>query len=45
MKQQDFHVPLCNKCSLESNSLFKHLTKEEVDILVKAVDALKALVS
>ena len=33
MKQQDFHVPLCNKCSLESNSLFKHLTKEEVDIL------------
>ena len=33
MKQQDIHVPLCERCSLESGSLFKHLTPEEVDIL------------
>lgn len=30
MKQQDVQVPLCNKCALESGSLFKHLTPEEV---------------
>ncbi len=33
MKQQDIHVPLCDKCSLESGSLFKHLTTDESDIL------------
>jgi CRP/FNR family transcriptional regulator, polysaccharide utilization system transcription regulator len=33
MKQQDIHVPLCEKCSLNSGSLFKHLTAEETDIL------------
>lgn len=33
MKQQDIQVPLCERCSLESGSLFKHLTPEEVDIL------------
>ncbi len=33
MKQQDIQVPLCEICSLESGSLFKHLTPEEVDIL------------
>ena len=33
MKQQDIHVPLCESCSLESGSLFKHLTTEEVNIL------------
>jgi CRP/FNR family transcriptional regulator, polysaccharide utilization system transcription regulator len=30
MKQPDILVPLCNKCALESGSLFKHLTAEEV---------------
>jgi CRP-like cAMP-binding protein len=30
MKQQDIQVPLCNKCALESGSLFKHLTPDEV---------------
>ena len=30
MKQQNVQVPLCNKCALESGSLFKHLTPEEV---------------
>lgn len=33
MKQQDLHVPLCDKCSFETGSLFKHLTTDEVDIL------------
>ncbi len=30
MKQQDILVPLCNKCALESGSLFRHLTPDEV---------------
>lgn len=33
MKQQDIEVPLCNKCSLESGSIFKYLTAEENDQL------------
>jgi CRP-like cAMP-binding protein len=33
MKQQDIQVPLCDKCSLESGSIFKYLTAEEVDTL------------
>src|SRR5665811_242294 len=30
MKQQDIQVPLCDKCSLDSESIFKYLTPEEV---------------
>lgn len=33
MKQQEIHVPLCDRCSLESGSLFKHLSSEESQIL------------
>jgi CRP/FNR family transcriptional regulator, polysaccharide utilization system transcription regulator len=33
MKQQDLQVPLCAACSLESGSIFKHLTHEETDKL------------
>lgn len=33
MKQQEIHVPLCDKCSYESGSLFKHLSAEELQIL------------
>lgn len=33
MKQQDMHIPLCEKCSFEFGSIFKHLTPEEVEIL------------
>ncbi len=33
MKQQDIHVPLCNKCALDSGSIFKCLTAEEIDNL------------
>ena len=31
MKQQDTYILLCNKCALETNSIFKHLTREEVE--------------
>ncbi len=33
MKQHEFHVPLCEKCSLETSSIFKHLDPEEVEML------------
>jgi len=33
MKQQEIHVPLCDKCSLESGSIFKNLTAGEMEIL------------
>ena len=33
MKQQEIHVPLCDSCSLESGSIFKYLTPEEVETL------------
>ena len=33
MKHQDIHVPLCDKCSLESGSIFKYLTPEEVNTI------------
>jgi CRP-like cAMP-binding protein len=33
MKQQEIHVPLCDSCSLETGSIFKYLTSDEVDAL------------
>lgn len=33
MKQQELNVPLCAKCSLDSGSLFKHLTSDETELL------------
>lgn len=33
MKQHDIYVPLCEKCALETNSIFKHLTREEAEKL------------
>jgi len=33
MKQKDINVPLCNNCALESGSLFKYLTPDEIEIL------------
>ena len=33
MKQHDLHVPLCERCALETNSIFKHLTPEEVEMI------------
>ena len=38
MKQQEIHVPLCDSCSLETGSLFKYLTPDEVDALNFAKD-------
>jgi len=29
MKQQNIVIPLCDKCALETGSIFKHLTREE----------------
>ena len=33
MKQQDIHIPFCDKCALETSSIFKHLTPEELEII------------
>jgi CRP/FNR family transcriptional regulator, polysaccharide utilization system transcription regulator len=33
MKQHDLHIPLCDKCALETGSIFKHLTAEEVEMI------------
>jgi len=33
MKLPDIQIPLCNRCSLESGSIFKHLTPQEIEIL------------
>jgi CRP-like cAMP-binding protein len=31
MKQYDIYIPFCDKCALENNSIFKHLTSEEAE--------------
>jgi CRP/FNR family transcriptional regulator, polysaccharide utilization system transcription regulator len=33
MKQHDIPVPFCDKCSLENGSLFRYLSREEVDLI------------
>jgi CRP-like cAMP-binding protein len=33
MKQQDIHIQMCDKCSLESGSIFKYLTADENETL------------
>ncbi|MGB8492570.1 MAG: Crp/Fnr family transcriptional regulator [Bacteroidales bacterium] len=33
MKQAEINIPLCNSCALETGSIFKHLTAEEVEML------------
>lgn len=33
MKQQDIPVPFCDKCAMESGSLFRYLTREEADMV------------
>jgi CRP/FNR family transcriptional regulator, polysaccharide utilization system transcription regulator len=33
MKQQDNYVPFCEKCALENNSIFKHLSRDESEQL------------
>ncbi|MBE0676578.1 MAG: Crp/Fnr family transcriptional regulator, partial [Bacteroidales bacterium] len=31
MKQHDLHIPFCDRCAVETNSLFRHLTRDELD--------------
>jgi len=31
MKQHEISIPFCDKCALETASLFRHLTRDEVD--------------
>jgi CRP-like cAMP-binding protein len=31
MKQHDIHIPFCDKCAVETNSLFRHITRDELD--------------
>ena len=38
MKQQEIHIPLCDSCSLETGSIFKYLTSDEVEALNFAKD-------
>lgn len=33
MEQHDIPVPFCGKCALETGSIFKHLSSEEVDLI------------
>lgn len=33
MKQQEINIPLCGRCSMESGSLFRHLTPDETEML------------
>jgi CRP/FNR family transcriptional regulator, polysaccharide utilization system transcription regulator len=33
MKQHEIPIPFCDKCSLETGSLFRYLNKEEVDMI------------
>jgi len=33
MKQSEFHIPLCDKCALETGAIFKHLTAEEAEMI------------
>jgi CRP/FNR family transcriptional regulator, polysaccharide utilization system transcription regulator len=38
MKQYDTYIPLCDKCALETSSIFKHLTIEEAEKINFAKD-------
>lgn len=33
MKHHDIHIPLCDKCALETNSIFRHLTSDEAEMI------------
>jgi CRP-like cAMP-binding protein len=33
MKHQELPVPFCDKCAMENDAIFKHLTREEVDMI------------
>jgi CRP-like cAMP-binding protein len=31
MKQYDFHIPFCDKCAIETNAIFRNLTRDEME--------------
>ena len=33
MKQKEIYIPFCDHCAIEINSVFKHLSKEEVELI------------
>lgn len=33
MKQKDINIPFCNNCPVNNNSVFRHLSKDEIDII------------
>jgi CRP-like cAMP-binding protein len=33
MKQHDINIPLCGRCALETDSIFRHLSAEEVEMI------------
>jgi CRP-like cAMP-binding protein len=33
MKQHDVPVPLCDKCALDTGTIFRHLSREEIDLV------------
>jgi CRP-like cAMP-binding protein len=33
MKQHEVSIPLCDKCAMETGAIFRHLTREEVDMI------------
>lgn len=33
MKQSDIYIPFCDSCAIKNSSVFKHLSKEEIEII------------
>ncbi|MFP4488601.1 MAG: Crp/Fnr family transcriptional regulator [Bacteroidales bacterium] len=33
MKQKDINIPFCNNCPVNNNAVFRHLSKDEIDII------------
>jgi len=33
MKQKEMYIPFCDHCAIETNSVFKHLSKEEIELI------------
>lgn len=33
MKQKELNIPFCNNCAVNTNSVFRHLSKDQIDII------------
>ena len=33
MKQKEIHIPFCDTCAIHTNSVFKHLSREEIELI------------